>query len=447
MTSKSFRDQYSIQNGRITLYKRANQGSKYQSDNWYAYFKITGQKAQRRSLKTSIQSEAEMIARDQYFDLTEKAKRGLSLKYSKFILIAQLYLKRFEENLKSELSVPAQSRRFTEKQLKRRTHTVTKYLVPYFNEKAIQEITDYDVEAYIEWRKSYWIVGDGAIQRNVEYKKNNRLVVRPKNLREMKEPNYGTINKELTVLREIFNFARLNRKIDGQEIPVIKNVRKPKNLRERKPGLTDSEVKFLLETLATRYHRQANIKHKRHLKLLIHYIAFMCLTGLRVTEAKNLRLSDCESIQKGGKDYLKIFVRGKGKSRELIGLDESATTLEKLRFYHEENAESAGWKLTQDTFVFTEQYGQKVNSFAKGLDRAFEDAGLLIDKHGVKRNAGAFRKYYITTAILGGVDYMQLAKQCGTSANVIEKYYSEIETFHQPEKFVFKNALTGVYEN
>jgi hypothetical protein len=81
------------------------------------------------------------------------------------------------------------------------------------------------------------------------------------------------------------------------------------------------------------------------------------------------------------------------------------------------------------------------------LNRAFDEAGLLYDRHGIKRNAGAFRKYYITIAILSGVDYMQLSKQCGTSANVIERYYSEIKTFHQPERFVFSNALTGVYDD
>jgi len=130
----------------------------------------------------------------------------------------------------------------------------------------------------------------------------------------------------------------------------------------------------------------------------------------------------------------------------LIGLNESATTLEKLSIYHKENAEQRNWHHTLDMPVFVDQYGRSVNSFAKGLDRAFEDAGLLYDKHGIKRTAGAFRKYYITTALLSGVNYFELAKQCGTSVNVIEQYYSEIEVFNKPESFIFSNALTGVYE-
>lgn len=447
MTSKSFRDQYTIRQGRVTLYRRTTQGSEYQSDSWYAYFKIRGQKALRRSLKTVDKLEAESLAETMYYELTERAKRGLSLKSKKFNLVAASYLKDLSQNVDRESTLPAHHQKYKSSQLSRRTHTLNKYLVPYFQDKTIQEITDFDVESYKIWRNTYWITGEGAEIENIKYMRNNRSVARPKIRGEKQEPNYSTVNKELTILREIFEFARLNRKIDGSEVPNIKNIRKPKNSNDKKPGLTAGEVKHLLAILAARYYSQTNIKHKRHLKLLIHYIAFMCLTGLRVTESKGLKLSDCESFHKEGKDYLKIFVRGKGKSRELIGLNESATTLEKLKIYHCENAETHGWEFSDNINLFVDQYGKPVNNFSKGLNRAFEEAGLLYDKHGLKRNAGAFRKYYITTAILSGVDYMQLAKQCGTSANVIEKYYSGIETFHQPEKFIFINALTGVYDN
>jgi len=446
MTSKSFRDQYSIRQGRITLYRRTSQGSLYTSDNWYAYFKIPGQNSLRKSLKTTDKLEAESLAETYYFDLKERAKRGLSLRSKKFDLVASAYLKTIADNVERESALPTHQQKFKPQYLKRRTHTVVKYLAPFFIDKSIQEITDFDVESYKIWRKAYWITGEGAEADDITYSRNKRKVVRPKIKSETKEPNYSTLNKELTVLREIYEYARMSRKIDSREIPFIKNIRKPKNQVDRKPGLTPDEVKHLLKTLASRYYSQKNPKHKRHMKLLIHYIAFMCLTGLRVTEAKNLTITDCMTIKKSGKDYLKVFVRGKGKSRELIGLEESAITLEKLKIYHKENSIKHGWQYSENMYIFVDQYGKRVNDFSKGLNRAFLEAGLLHDKHSVKRNAGAFRKYYITIAILSGVDYMQLAKQCGTSANVIEKYYSEIETFHQPEKFIFSNALTGVYD-
>lgn len=444
---KSFRDLYTIRQGRVRLYRRTSQGTKYQSDSWYAYFKIPGEKPIRRSLKTTDKLEAESLAESHYFDLLQKSKRGISLRSKHFVSVAHAYIRDCEEKVGRESSLPSYQRRYKPEKLRNNKLILEKYLIPFFGDKSLQEITDFDVESYKEWRRNYWITGQGSQIPHVTYIRNGHRVTRPRRPQEHKEPKYSTINKDLIALREIFEYARLNQMIQGQEIPVIKNLKKPKNERNRKSGLSPNQVKHLLETTATRYYQEKNASRKRHLKLVIHYIAFMCLTGLRVTEAKSLRISDCESFSQGDNDYLKIFVRGKGQSRELIGLNESATTLEKIKTYHRENSKAHGWAYSKDMHVFTDQYGNVVNSFSRSIDRSLRDAGLLYDKHGIKRTAGAFRKYYITTALLSSVDYFQLAKQCGTSVSVIEQYYSELETFHQPERFIFSHALADVYKD
>lgn len=445
--SKSFRDQYSIRQGRITLYRRTHQGSEYQSDNWYAYLKIPKQKAIRKSLKTTDRDEAESLAESLFFDLTEKSKRGLSLKSKRFELIARRYIDDFEANAEREKDAPLHLRSYKPALLKNKKTIVQKYLVVFFAEKTIQEITDFDVESYKHWRKNYWISGLGSEVTEITYTRKGHKITRPKSIREKREPHHSTINKELTVLREIFDFARMSRIIEGREIPSITNLKKPKLEQPKKSGLSETEVKHLLKTLVDRYRNEPNSKHKRHLKLLIHFVSFMCLTGMRYSEAKQVKFSDCESHTKGDADYLKIFVRAKGKSRELIGLHESATTLEKLRIYHLENAETNEWQFNDDTYVFTDQYGNRVNSFSKSLNRALSDADLLFDKHGTKRNAGAFRKYYINSALMSGVNYFELAKQCGTSVTVIEQFYAQIETWNKPEKFIFSHALSGIYDD
>jgi len=444
---KSFRDLYSIRQGRIQLYRRTFQGTQYQSDSWYAYFKIPGEKPIRRSLKTSDKLEAESLAENQYFELVQKSKKGISLKSKQFIPVANAYLRDCEERVIRESSRPQYLREYKPKKLKSSKLIIEKFLIPFFKDKSLQEITDFDIESYKEWRRTYWISGEGSKVEQVTYSRNGSKVTRPKRAQEKKEPAYSTINKDLIVLREVFEYARLKQMIHGKEIPVIKNLKRPRNLRNRKSGLSPHQVRHLLETLANRYYQETHYRRKRHLKLVIHYIAFMCLTGVRVTEAKSLRIRDCEVFSRKGKDYLKIFVRGKGQSRELIGLQESGTTLQKIVTYHRENSKKNGWEYSDDLPVFVDQYGTPIKSFAGSVDRGLADAGLLYDKHGLKRTAGAFRKYYITTALLSGVDYFQLAKQCGTSVSVIEQYYSELETFHQPEKFVFSHALAGVYSD
>ena len=94
-----------------------------------------------------------------------------------------------------------------------------------------------------------------------------------------------------------------------------------------------------------------------------------------------------------------------------------------------------------------ERYNAVNEDIIDGLNNAFDKAGLLYDIHGVKRSAGAFRKYYITHALMvGKVDYFELAKQCGTSVSVIEQYYATIDVTQTPERFIFSNALSGVYD-
>ena len=445
----AYRDKRSIRNGRITLYRRTSEGSRHQSDSWYAAFKLPGQKTLRRSLKTTDEREAEDTAEAILFDLTQRSKKGLSLTSKRFELVCNHFLKDYEKRVEGNLDQLPRDQKYKPKRLTETRKIIEKYLAPYFGDKLLHDISDFDIDSYKEFRRTYWITGPGAQDTQITYLRNGRPVNRPKNSAETKEPSFSTINKELTVLRKIFDHARMLRLIEGSEIPTIQNVSKPRNNNGKKPGLTEMEVKQLLSAVVDNYHetKTKNPKHGRHQKLILHYISFMCLTGLRVAEAKNLTFNDCSIHTKGGKKYLKIFVWGKGKSRELIGLNESITALKKLKLLHKENAKTHAWKFSEDMHVFVDQYSNQVGSFRKGLDAAFERAGLLTDAHGIKRTAGAFRKYYITQALLeGNVNYFELAKQCGTSVSTIEKFYAEIDVTRKPEQFIFDNALTGVYE-
>lgn len=441
-------DQYSIRQGAITLYRRDSEGGGYQSNSWYAAFKIPGVKAIRKSLKVGNRHDAELLAEDIYYELIQKSRRGLSLSKKSFKNVAESFLEDLSKKVTVDSKLSPVLQRYKPALFKQKQHIIRKYLITYFAAKVIQDITDFDVEDYKNWRKTYWLTGHGSQSSHVEYERNGRVVKRQKTNREHREPNWNTVNKELSALRQIFEFARSKRIISDKEIPVIKNVSKPRQLNNKRPSLTEEQVKHLLSNLVSRYKSQPNPKHKRSHKLLIHYIAWMCLTGMRVSEAKNLKINDCMIFSKGGREYLRVYVHGKGKSRELIALDEGVTVLHKLIYMHKTNSKLHGWQYSDDLPLFVDQYGHQVNSFSKSLDRAFKDADLLYDVFQSKRSAGSFRKYYITHALLtGNVNYFELAKQCGTSVGVIEHYYAAIDVTMRPEQFIFSNAMSGVYDN
>lgn len=445
----AYRDQYTIRQGRITLYRRTDEGGKHQSDAWYAALKIPGQKTIRRSLKTADKLEAESFAENLWFDLSQRNDRGLSLSPKRFDLVAKAYLREFTGSVDRDRNIPERDRIYRESRLVKIRLIITKFLIPFFNDKNIQDITDRDVNNFKNWRRTYWVASAATESNQITYsRKDGHKITRPRNFRENREPNWNTINKNLTTLRAIFSYACDQGTIESREVPKITNVSRPKNANNKKPGLTEEEVKHLLSTLLDMYKSQTNPKHKLSHKLLLHYVAWMCLTGMRVTEAKSLKISDCRAFDKNEVKYLKIYVSGKGKSRELVGLEESSIVLNKLIYFHKTSAENFGWEFHKDIPLFTNQYGKPVGSFTNALNKALNKAGLLHDAHGTKRNAGAFRKYYITHALMvGNINYFELAKQCGTSVSVIEEFYAAIDVTERPESFVFNNALTGVYDD
>jgi len=444
----AYRDQYSIRQGRITLYRRTAEGSNHQSDAWYCALKIQNQKTIRRSLKTNIKDDAERFAENLWFDLNQRSDRGLSLSTKRFDLVANGFIKDLSIKVEQDSKLSSIQQQHKPALLRNKQLAIEKYLTPYFDGKNLQDITDHDVDSYKVWRRNYWTTGDGSKLNQIEYKRDGRKVTRPKLERESRAPNWNTINRELTTLRQIFEFARMSNIIEGREIPVIHNVKKPRGTKSKKPSISEPEVIKLLDDLVARYKKQSNPKHKRSHKLLLHYISWMCLTGMRVAEAKNLKVRDCRKFKKEGTDYLKVFVHGKSKSRELIALDEAITTLEKLIYFHKENSRIHNWEYSDDMPLFSDQYGMPVGTFAKALNRTFEESGLLYDVHGDKRSGGTFRKYYITHALLiGNINYFELAKQTGNSVSVIEEYYAAIDPTQRPEMFIFKNALSGVYDD
>ena len=99
MTKNTTRNQRKILDGKVELYQRNDAATgKESSNNWYAKFRLPGVKGRsvRRTLGTQSKAEAEILAQDLYFDLSQKSKKGLSLNPKRFELLANSYLKDVE---------------------------------------------------------------------------------------------------------------------------------------------------------------------------------------------------------------------------------------------------------------------------------------------------------------------------------------------------------------
>jgi integrase len=76
--------------------------------------------------------------------------------------------------------------------------------------------------------------------------------------------------------------------------------------------------------------------------------------------------------------------------------------------------------------VFCNYAGGRMRSFKKSLNALLDAAGLKTHEFGGARVAYSFRHFYISQQILAGVGLFQIAKNTGTSVEMIEKFYARL---------------------
>lgn len=449
----AYRDKSDVLRGAISIYKRDSEGGTHNSENWYAAITIPGQKAIRRSLKTTSKDDAIQRAQSLHYELTQRAKRGLTLSPKLFEVVASRFLDHFSEQVRIWDTLDADGRSNMEGISRNRYRNlrpiVENYLIPFFSGVYIQEITDKDVDDYRSFRLGYWTSEEQRKKKTITYIRGGRKVTRPKRAAEKSVPSYSTINKELTALRKIFDFALRENLISSSEVPVFRRLKRPSGYGQKneRPTFTKEELGLLLDTIRDMAANQTNPKHAlAHYRLYL-YVQLMSFSGMRVSEAKNLRFSDTGLRNEGADtEHFTIWVRGKGKSRNVVTFRNCEAIIDRFRSIAKTSAKKNEWEFSEDMFVLSNEDGKPIGSHSTALSNALQKCNLLYAKNGKRRSASSFRSFYITSALASGLmTHIQLAVNCGTSVTVIEKYYNRMDPSNFPEKFHFERSATDTF--
>lgn len=114
-----------------------------------------------------------------------------------------------------------------------------------------------------------------------------------------------------------------------------------------------------------------------------------------------------------GQRILEIKVRGKRGTGYCKSMPEAVSAFERLSERHTPEPES---------LIFGRVQRQLLN-------RVLDELGLKRDREGNLRTAYSLRHTYICLRLLEGADIYQVAKNCRTSVDMIEKFYaSHIKT-------------------
>ena len=243
----------------------------------------------------------------------------------------------------------------------------------------------------------------------------------------------STIRFEMSIFGAVMNFA-----IKKRYVPASQRFDdRPKLKTMRRDEFTLEEYRHL-HTKGRSWVKAATRPSSGWYRTVAYnFILIMCNTGMRPSEAKNLRWRDITTgTDREGRELVVLFVQGKGKSRKLVAPKSVADYFERIREatrqYRRQAAESDNMPdvaFAPEDRVFTTVTGEPAKSLYKAM---IEDlltlAKLREGASGVPRSTYCFRHTYATFRLAEGVDVYFLAEQMGTSVKMIEEHYGHVNT-------------------
>jgi integrase len=200
-----------------------------------------------------------------------------------------------------------------------------------------------------------------------------------------------------------------------QYLPDLSQPYKTSGKISHRAWFSPDEYKKLFEATRRRAEKPLKKRWKWACEQLHDYVLFMANTGLRPDEAARLEYRDVSIVKDDAtkETILEIEVRGKRG----VGYCKSTTgaVLPFKRLLKRNNPQPTDR-------LFTTKPRELLNSI-------LEEEGLKKDRDGNVRTAYSLRHTYICFRLMEGADIYQIAKNCRTSVEMIEKFYaSHIKT-------------------
>ena len=417
--------------------------------NWYCRMKVPKEDRYKTvSLKTPDRTDARSRAYQQDGEMHTLIKHNVPVFDRPFSEIGKEYLARQDQRAKGG--------EITFARVKRVRSVVEGMLTAYVGTTQISKIGPDRWEGYPDWRRAN---GEGRMARAgstrprtaeevawAEKKAAAADAARKKAIRdkidERKFPKVNasrkkidepwiivsdaTIRMEMSIFSAVMHYAA-----DKRYVTLDRAFENKPNFRKvRRDEFTLEEYRRL-HTKARKWITEAATKQSRwYREVAYNFMLIMCNTGMRPSEARNLRWRDVTHTKdRDGRALVVLFVSGKGKSRKLVApVDENAGEyLERIR------------RLSVATGpndpVFTTSTGKSTKVlYAHLIEDMLKYASLRDGPSGIPRSTYCFRHTYATLRLSEGVDVYFLAEQMGTSVKMIEDHYGHVNTIKHADR-------------
>lgn len=389
---------HELMGGKLHVYKRDN--SRY----WQCSTFLGG-KNHRVSTKEESLAQAKDFAEDWYLDMKGKVRRGEVRGGKTFKHAAERFIDEFEiitQGQRSPIYVAHHRRR------------LANYLIPFFGKKALAEITPGLVQDYRIHRMKMGnptrrgaslkkIAEDNAVALassvNAEEGEVERKVV---------PPSRSTLHQEIVCLRQVLKFANRHGWIES--VPNLSPPYKSSGKISHRAWFSPEEYKRFYQATRDRAKNPRKERWRTASENLHDYVLFMVNTGLRPDEALRLEYRDVAIVTDDAtrERILEIEVRGKRGVGYCKSMPGAVQPFQRLK-------ERNKGQPTDRLFP----------KFQKELfNTLLNELGMKQDRDGNQRTAYSLRHTYICLRLMEGADIYQIAKNCRTSVEMIEKYYA-----------------------
>lgn len=374
----------------LIIFRRAD----VQHRNWYCRMKLPhADRYKTVSLKTSDIADARNRAFDQEMDLRYRIKFDQPIFNKPFSDVAQEYAVEQDRRAKrGEISA---------ERVKKIQSVIAAQLSSYVGTTQVHLVGQETWDNYPAWRRE---TGTGRFR--------DKII------------SDSTIRFEMSIFGAVMNYAAKKKYITAMQLfegkPKLKTMRRDEFSLEEYRKLHTVGRSWVAKAT-----KPSSIWYRT---IAYNFVLIMCNTGMRPSEAKNLRWRDVmEAKDRDGREIAVLFVQGKGKSRKLVAPKSVSDYLERIR--------STAKAIKPDDSVFTTVTGQPAKTLYKNMiEDLLVQAGLRDGSNGVPRSTYCFRHTYATFRLSEGVDVYFLAEQMGTSVKMIEDHYGHVNTIKHADR-------------
>ena len=316
---------------------------------------------------------AKEFAEDWYFTLLDKDRRGEISAEKTFAEAAKQFKREYEVLTEGERNA-----RWVSDHYRR----LDMHLVPYFGNMTLSSINAGTLQDY-------------RVER-LGGKEGKRV------------PSRSTLHHETVTLRQALKAAVRHGWL--QHLPDLSQPYRASNKIARRSWFSPDEYKALYTATRENAKSATGARNEASAAQLHDKVLFLANTGIRPDEANNLQYRDVVITKDEWSDdeILEIEVRGKrgvGFCKSMPGAVVPFNRMVKRN------------SPQPSDLVFP-------NDHKKQFNRILEELDLKFDREGNRRTLYSLRHSYISFRLLEGADIYQIAKNCRTSVEMIEKHYA-----------------------